>query len=877
MTLAVSLTVLVYSAVASEEKQNSLESISLAETEGHHHDSLQPHTRNKRTIGHIFDMFKSMMDNLFGGKGGKGRGKGKGKGRGKGKGKGRRPKRPGQPPSGGYGAPQAPKPSYGRPAPPQPPPPPRNPGLSGGYAGGQAPQRPQNNYGGPQQAPSNNYGGPQQAPVNNYGAAPQAPVNNYAGAQQQAPSNFGGSQQNVDSYGSPQAAPIANQDSYGSPQGAPVGPIGGRAPQRPQSTQFGPSSVFYDIPAPNLATEAPQGGAAPAAGGYNGPSNNIGASDSYGSPQAAPVGANQDSYGSPQAAPIGGGASAPDSYGSPQAAPVGPNSAAPDSYGSPQAAPIGGSAPDSYGSPQGAPVRGNAPVSNNPFTQQASAAPDSYGTPQSNPFSTSNNNLGNSQSPQFNSAAAPNTYGSPQAAPVSNSIAPATNNNPFIQTPRQPAYGSNSAAPLPVTGGFNSNSQNDLSGNFVPFNNNNQNTQAQDSYGTPISNSISNFNADSYGGPVGAVVTAAPAPVTALNIPDNNPIVIAGRAPSNNNNLDIYGSVAPVGTSAPVPEDVITDIRAQSQDNSFASYSKQEDYEEFGVEDVDRPEGELASTQIEEDGQASPLFEDLRGVSFTSPDTSTEALDREPIQVDLSQGVVDLTNGLDQSTGPADINLAGYNNEDTTPVPSIDDEYTDDYEYEYIGEEDVPPEIPKDLIDIRNEEQIDPESDDESLANGLETEQESYGKQEASVPTGSESDYEYYYDYEEEGEYYYDDEQLPDSYSPATTVPPSLTTLSGGSTQGSNFISVPLMIEEVAKDTAPVILAGTSTTSGDSNSNQNKQATYGNRNTKRRAPLGFNQFLVEAPQTKRQAVTTDWSSRLLGERRNRVWRQFNLD
>ena len=89
--------------------------------------SLQPHKRSKRTIGHIFDMFKNMMDGLFGG--------------------GKKKKRPRRP--GGYGAPrpQAPKPSYGRPNPPprpRPPPPPRNPppNLSGGYASGNRPQPP---------------------------------------------------------------------------------------------------------------------------------------------------------------------------------------------------------------------------------------------------------------------------------------------------------------------------------------------------------------------------------------------------------------------------------------------------------------------------------------------------------------------------------------------------------------------------------------------------------------------------------------------------------------------------------------------------------------------------------------------------------------
>ena len=140
-------------------------------------------------------------------------------------------------------------PGYGAPAP-RPPPPPRNPGLSGGYAGGNAPRRPQQAR--PQQAP-NNYGGPVQQAPNNYGGPVQQAPSNYGGPQQQQAQDSYGSPQadpiaNQDSYGSPQAAPIGNQDSYGSPVAAPVGPQGGG--QRTPSSDFGPSSVFYEKLAP---------------------------------------------------------------------------------------------------------------------------------------------------------------------------------------------------------------------------------------------------------------------------------------------------------------------------------------------------------------------------------------------------------------------------------------------------------------------------------------------------------------------------------------------------------------------------------------------------------------------------------------------------
>ena len=164
----------------------------------------------------------------------------------------------------------------------------------------------------------------------------------------------------------------------------------------------------------------------------------------------------------------------------------------------------------------------------------------------------------------------------------------------------------------------------------------------------------------------------------------------------------------------------------------------------------------------------------------------------------------------------------------------------------------------------------------DQLANQLEAEadpvddenQESYGKPEATYDTDTESEYEYYYDYDED--YEYDPEQLPDTYG--TTVSPLRSST-------ANFISVPLMIEEVTKDdnSAPVILAGT-TAASTALSDDNQLSSYGgNRNTKRRAPHAFHQFLVEPPTpAKRQIQSSDWSHRI-HTRRNRVWRQFNLD
>lgn len=530
------------------------------------------------------------------------------------------------------------------------------------------------------------------------------------------------------------------------------------------------------IPAPNLATEGPPGGggsaAAPAGGG-----------DSYGSPQAAPVGGNEvDSYGSPQAAPVG------------EAAP-----SAPDSY----------SGPDSFGNPQ----------------PEAPAAP----------------------------------------APV----------NPFISQ-----Y--NNAAPLPVTG-------NDLSGQFV--------------------------EEDTYGAPEGGEV--APAPITDIDLPEETDIIVEGRgSDEGGEEAEDLNEIAPEGTDAP-------DLNYDEDAETFVDLRAED-------EELDEsPEGEVISTQVDEiEGETSPLFEDLRNVAFTSADTVTEPIERDPITIDLSGGVVDLTNGLDDNSGlgDTDFTLNSAADEDyaqdlqeaygdTTPVPSIlgdsvEYEYADEYESDYFGDENVPPELPQDLTSLTgaggdlgydydhsgDSEALEDEGAEEATAPDYGTatgaEEESFGQPESSDLTDSESEYEYYYDYEED--YEYDPEQLPDeiSYSPATESSP-LTTASGSGgsedssvteSEGANFISVPLMIEEVStdEDTAPVILAGTS---GDLDLQQLEQATYGGRQatTKRRAPHAFHpvfqgwtshQQNYETPQSKRQA---DWSQRVASARRNRVWRQFNLD
>ena len=178
--------------------------------------------------------------------------------------------------------------------------------------------------------------------------------------------------------------------------------------------------------------------------------------DSYGSPQAAPVG-SQDSYGSPQAAPLVG---SPDSYGSPQAAPVGSQ----NSYGSPQAETVVGSQ-DSYGTPQAAPVA--ASNSYGSPEGQSAASPDSYGTPRANPLLNTLSSgavaasapVSNSysqvsvQSPVPAAQAAPDSYGVSQAQPVGNPFTAQTT-NPFVAeaaVPLSDTYGATEAPAITQT------------------------------------------------------------------------------------------------------------------------------------------------------------------------------------------------------------------------------------------------------------------------------------------------------------------------------------------------------------------------------------------------------------------------------------------
>jgi hypothetical protein len=850
----------------------------------------QPHSRRKRTIGRIFNMFRGFMSNMFGQGGGQ---KGKGRGRG-------RPR-----PSSSYGAPQSsygapPQSSYGAPqsgynAPSQ------GPGQSGAppsLSGGNI-----DSYGSPQaQALGgggnlDSYGSPQ-APalggggnLDSYGS-PQAPAlgggNLDSYGSPQAPALGGGNQ---DSYGSPQAPAIGgggnlgtygspqapNQNNYGSPQGPPLQNYGNQgsnnAPRVPSGSQGlssygngggaprGPpspgsiappglaDSVFKMLPAPNLATEGP----------------NL-SGESYGSPnQQQP---NQDSYGSPQSNPLGpsvGGGQDPDSYGSPQAGVLsagGQQGSAQNSYGSPL---VG------FGQPEVIAARPAQSSNGSPQPAQGS-----YGAPQ-NPFLASG------------SQPAQSSYGSPDAG-----IVPRVVNN---QEPSQAGYGSPDVGIVPR-----------VVNNLEP---------SQAGYGSPDAGIVPRVvnnqepSQSGYGGPDAGIV----------------PRVVNNQEPQTNT-LDVYGSqVAPVGTSAPVPQDII---------NSYGS-----------PDGENQPEGELTSTQIEDEGEVQgPAFDNLRDNVGEKQLGTTEASESNS---DLKASGLELTgeddNYDDGATttiepvfpGYDDVNydqnnyqyddsdvknapgLPGYlegqgnrpvtlplkvpgrrpssqnpeqeervkpvegvliREEATKPkVEPVDNslEEEDDVQPGYGGGAQVQAEKDEEVKDEEEEleeAEEEEEGEEEKKSEAVEEDQSSYDKNESvendsnQLPQPNET--EEYPDNNELGEVAGDEDEEEDKVSGDPSV---------DSTTGAAFISVPLLIEEVNdKENGEPARPGDPTVilAGSPEEVKKPDVVYGAPGNPRKSRQNdsFHQFLVDVPNAKRQA---DWSQRLRERQRQRVWRQFQLD
>merc|ERR1712018_346090 len=135
----------------------------------------------------------------------------------------------------------------------------------------------------------------------------------------------------------------------------------------------------------------------------------------------------------------------------------------------------------------------------------------------------------------------------------------------------------------------------------------------------------------------------------------------------------------------------------------------------------------------------------------------------------------------------------------------VGEEYvSDDY---YEGDEDIPPEFPEiiedvDVFDSTPPTEIDLRDQSEAQQEAYGDAQETYGNKKAADYYGDEyAEYEGA-EYEDDEEYYYEYEDDQASGSQTTEAIPV--------EDGGNFISVPLMIEEVEDPAAaPVILAGT--------------------------------------------------------------------
>jgi hypothetical protein len=305
------------------------------------------------------------------------------------------------------------------------------------------------------------------------------------------------------------------------------------------------------------------------------------------------------------------------------------------------------SAGTNYGSPR-------APQQSNSQQNQ-----DSYGSPQAAP-------QGPGQQ-QFGSVAAQNSYGSPQAGGNQDggviSARPAQDSYGSPQSgviaarPAQDSYGSPQNPFLSQYGNPQQSSP-DLSGNFVP---------SSSSYGSP--GAEAGINPRIKGNQISA---------------DEE---VGAR--------DVYGSpVAPVGTSAPVPDDIITAARLPDS---------------YGASD-DGPEGEVTELKVE---GADPLFDNLRDNVFTTAslaDATSQRPDppasttRDALKVDLSSsGEVDLTNGLDQDDAAhSSVDLTGnddnYDDGATTTVvplfPGYEDTDYDPDQYQYDESDARDPELP---------------------------------------------------------------------------------------------------------------------------------------------------------------------------------------
>ena len=468
----------------------------------------------------------------------------------------------------------------------------------------------------------------------------------------------------------------------------------------------------------------------------------------------------------------------------------------------------------------------------------AAAAPaggDTYGSPQAAPVG--------------GGGAAPDSYSGPDSYNAQPAPAPSDYSSALPAAPQAPRQENpfisqyNNAAPLPVI------ENNDLSGQFVE-------------------------EADAYGAPAGGDV--APEPITDIDTPEGGEVVITGDF-----DVDVEGRAPVVLTEG---EDLVEEcttgdvVDVAVGAGSFTTLAKI--VTDLGLVDT------LKSVE------AVTIFAPTDDAFAALPKGLLAGLTQDEVAAVVSRHVVAgaTVMAADVATGEVET----YGGEMIGLIKTEDGGVQISYDGQIVNVV---------TADIKACNGVIHVIDAVIVGGGSE---ESFGQPEASDNTDSDSDYEYeyYYDYEED--YEVDPEQkaedLQDTYSPAyasgggspATEAAPLTTAgdpAGGIIEEvvplleeeegeANFISVPLMIEEVSdQDAAPVILAGTS---GDQ-----LLSSYGGGdnklNSKRRAPHAFhpvfqgwnlNTASDQNSQSKRQS---DWSQRVASARRNRVWRQFNLD
>jgi hypothetical protein len=205
-----------------------------------------------------------------------------------------------------------------------------------------------------------------------------------------------------------------------------------------------------------------------------------------------------------------------------------------------------------------------------------------------------------------NAAESQDSYDSPQAPAIGSGIAPTASANPFLDTSAPPLsiYGSAQPAGDIIVGTGKAEAPSGES-NLV-------NIGGQFSQPDP--------NIDEYGSPVEPAV----GPITDIDIPAGAGAILPGVEPRGEPDVDVYGSpLAPVGTSAPVPQDVLKQI----EDNL-------DGIDSVITNDIsdDVPEGELVSATEEEDEYdeiEKEVIEDLVDQIKTELDDPTAITDPE--------------------------------------------------------------------------------------------------------------------------------------------------------------------------------------------------------------------------------------------------------